>query len=93
MSDSFKTGEYWDKHTQIDIIGLRNDNWTDIGECKWGTVKSSSALIKDLKMKISSYPNKRNATIQGRIFSKKNPNKIQKEMGFIWHSLKDIYNA
>ena len=30
----FETGAYWSKTTQIDVVGLREDGWTDLGECK-----------------------------------------------------------
>ncbi len=57
ISTSFEIGEYWDKSVQIDIVGSRNDHWTDIGECKWGTVKSYKGIAEDLGKKIQAYPN------------------------------------
>ena len=41
---AFEVGEYWDRDVQIDVVGLRGDHWTDLGECKWGSVKSYKAL-------------------------------------------------
>jgi uncharacterized protein len=45
----FQIGEYWDRDTQIDVVGLREDGWTDIGECKWGTVRSWPQLLAELE--------------------------------------------
>ena len=66
VSAGFEVGEYWDKAVQIDVVGLRDDSWTDIGECRWGSVKSYKALLKELEIKVSAYPNTRGATIGKR---------------------------
>jgi hypothetical protein len=65
---AFSVGEYWDHHVQIDVVGVRADNWTDLGECKWGTVSSVAALGAELEGKVLAYPNARNATIGRRLF-------------------------
>jgi len=89
---SFEIGEYWDKSIQIDVIGLRNDNWTDICECKWGIVRSSGEVERDLEQKISIYPNPRNTTLCRRIFTRKPvPIKNLKHTNARWHRLKDLY--
>ena len=36
VTAAFEIGEYWNKGTQIMLVGLRDDGWTDLGECKWG---------------------------------------------------------
>ncbi|MCY4634102.1 MAG: hypothetical protein OXG04_06275 [Acidobacteria bacterium] len=51
VTAGFEVGEYWGARrrntsespspdaspaAQIDIVGLRDDNWTDLGECNWG---------------------------------------------------------
>lgn len=64
----FKVGEYWDKHTQIDVVGVRDDNWTDLGECKWGDVPSFKALQAELNERVAKYPNERGATIGRHLF-------------------------
>ena len=33
VAAGFETGEYWDREVQFDVVGLRQDNWTDRGEC------------------------------------------------------------
>ncbi|MDZ4290139.1 MAG: ATP-binding protein [Prosthecobacter sp.] len=65
---AFQCGEYWDKAVQVDIVGVREDGWTDLGECKWGDVSSVAGLTAELESKISHYPNQRNATIGRRLF-------------------------
>ncbi len=63
VTPSFHVGEYWAKDVQIDVVGLRDDRWTDLGECKWGHVASSAALAGELADKVGRYPNRRGATI------------------------------
>lgn len=92
VSSNYETGEYWDKQVQIDLVGYRQDNWTDIGECKWGSIKSAKSIIQQLNNNIGRYPNSRNATIKGRIFTRKKMVKAKQDTAFIWHSLEDIYN-
>ena len=68
---AFKTGAYWDKHVQIDVVGVRHDNWIDLGECKWGDVASSPALVDELERKVSLFPNPTNASIGRLIFTRR----------------------
>lgn len=75
ITAAFEVGEYWNKDLQIDIVGLRDDHWTDLGECKWGTVKSYKALIVEFEKKINAFPNNRGATIGKRLFLRKKPGK------------------
>ena len=42
---------------QVDVVGVRQDNWTDLGKCKWGTVPALSALAKELDEKVRRYSN------------------------------------
>ena len=89
---AFEIGEYWDRDIQIDIVGLRDDHWTDLGECKWGSVKSYKALLKELERKISAYPNARGATIGKRIFLKKKPGvKVHLGSDVFWYGLNELY--
>ncbi len=92
ISAAFTVGEYWDKEVQIDMVGLRDDNWTDLAECKWGPVRSQKQLVAELDRKVPAYPNPRNATIGRRFFL----NKIRQKMNtgpsdLHWHSLEDLY--
>jgi len=92
VSTAFEVGEYWDKAVQIDVVGVRNDHWTDLGECKWGTVRSYKKFLEDLEKKVRAYPNKRGATICKRVFLRKKPRaKIQGTSDVHWYGLEDLY--
>ena len=86
----FEVGQYWSKTTQIDVVGLRQDGWTDLGECKWGPVRSPRALEKELETKLRAYPNPDGATLGRRIFARQVP-PAAKESAATWHSLEDLY--
>jgi len=89
---AFEVGEYWDKEVQIDVVGLRDDHWTDLGECKWGAVKSYKKLLEDMERKIRAYPNTRGATICKRVFLRKKPGvKVQDSSDVLWYGLEDLY--
>jgi hypothetical protein len=86
----FTVGEYWDADVQVDVVGVRQDNWTDLGECKWGDVSSLSKLTAELDEKVRRYPNARNATIGRRLFLKKVPAKTRLTDVRV-HTLQDLY--
>ncbi len=54
-------------------FGLCEDNWTDLGECKWGPVRSPEAVVRELEAKVKEFPNRLGATIGRRIFSRQRP--------------------
>lgn len=87
---AFECGEYWDKSTQIDVVGVRQDGWTDLGECKWKDLASIRSLAGELESKIPLYPNKRNATICRRLFVR-SVKSSAKLTGVRIHTLKDLY--
>jgi hypothetical protein len=92
LSAGFEVGEYWDKQVQIDVVGLRDDNWTDLGECKWGSIKSWNKLLQDLERKAQAYPNIRGATLGKRVFLKKKPGSELKSMPDVkCYDLEDLY--
>ena len=91
MSAAFEIGEYWDKDVQIDVMGLRRDNRTDLCECKWGAIRSATALARELEQKRGLYPNRRNATIQLRVFSRKPPRGASLPDLITLHTLADLY--
>src|SRR5581483_4010423 len=47
----FKVGEFWSPTAQIDVVALRDDRWTELGECKWGAPSSLSQVIAELRDK------------------------------------------
>ena len=85
----FEIGEYWDASVQIDVVGRRDDNWTDLGECKWGTVRSARSLLEELEHKVTAYANHRGATLGRRYFTRTKPKAVASERG--WYSLADLY--
>ena len=86
---AFEIGEFWSKETQIDVVGLRADNWTDLGECKWGRVRSPVALEAELARKTGLYRNPRGATLNKRYFVRDKPGSRAHAEG--WYSLEDLY--
>lgn len=90
VSSAFRVGEYWDRESQVDVVGLREDDWIDLGECKWGPVRSVPALLKELDGKVGPYPNPRNATM-GRILFTRTPVKLPKDGAARAYSLEDLY--
>lgn len=100
----FEMGEYWNTQRknarespsheappamQIDVVGLRDDDWTDLGECKWGAVRSPRALESELDRKARLYPNSRGATLGRRYFVRRKPASRAVSPG--WYSLQDLY--
>ena len=89
VSAGYEVGEYWSKTAQIDVVGLREDHWTDLGECKWGPVRSPRVLEMELDRKAAGFPNPRGATFGRRYFVRRKP--AAKEGANGWHSLRDLY--
>jgi uncharacterized protein len=93
VTANIEIGEYWDQERQIDVVGLRDDGWTDLGECKWTAAGSAASLRKELEPRSLSYPNIRNASVGHRYFTRlpvKNVTPLPHEK---WHSLDDLYGA
>ena len=89
VTAGFEVGEFWSKATQIDVVAMRDDNWTDLGECKWGPVRSPRALEAELERKLPQYPNSRGATLRRRYFTRRKP--ATKREADDWYSLDDLY--
>ena len=90
----FEIGEFWNAQTQIDVVGLRDDNWTDLGECKWGAVRSPRALEKEMDRKMKAFPNSRGATLGRRYFVRRKPATVAgrgRKATPGWYSLDDLY--
>ena len=88
---SFTIGEYWDRETQIDVVGLRQDDRIDLGECKWGSVRSIPSVETELSDRMKRYPNPTNFTLQGRLFCRQTPGKGIGKAIHHWHTLDEIY--
>jgi len=93
MSADFRVGSYWHKSVQIDVVGVREDGWIDLGECKWGTSASVSALAEELEGKVRRYHNPRQATICRRLFLRAlKPQRKSLPSGLRLHALEDLYD-
>ena len=68
---------------------MRDDNWTDLGECKWGAVRSPRTMEAELDRKVGLYPNTRGATLGRRYFVRRKPAAREGVRG--WYSLQDLY--
>jgi AAA+ ATPase superfamily predicted ATPase len=91
MSARFEVGQYWAKSAQIDVVGLREDGVTDLGECKWGAYGGAASLAAELEAKVSAFPNPRGATIVRRAFVRKKPRLSGKASRLRFHDLDDLY--
>ncbi len=91
VNAAFEVGEYWAKDVQIDVVGLRQDNWTDLGECKWGKVEAPKAVIDELEGRIVKYPNRRGATLGRRYFLRDRPARGFPRGRGKWYDLQDLY--
>jgi AAA+ ATPase superfamily predicted ATPase len=92
VSAAYEIGQYWDKGVQIDLVGFRDDNVTDLGECKWGSFGGKSALASELERKQKSYPNRRDATVVTRAFVRARPPRATaRDKALRWHTLADLY--
>ncbi len=90
VSAGFEVGEYWAKDSQIDVVGLRDDGWTDLGECKWGRFDPKS-VATELEAKIARYPNQRGATVHPRVFCADLPKSLPAGRPTTWHDLESLY--
>ncbi len=94
VSAAFEIGEFWDKETQIDVVGLRKDKWIDLGECKWGAARSARSLREELEPRISRFPNPKGATVGLRYFTRDKIKLTTKPPAHEkWHCLADLYAA
>jgi AAA+ ATPase superfamily predicted ATPase len=93
VSSSFEIGEYWSDGVQIDVVGMREDGVVDLGECKWGTVRSTRAVAEELEGKVRGFPNPTSATIVRRAFVRRRPRVNAGDGGIVWSSLEDLYAA
>ncbi len=91
---AFNVGEYWDREVQIDVVGVRQDNWTDLGECKWSDGASVTTTETELEQKVRRYPNPRNATIGRRLFLRSvRASRSRRDSDAIRvHTLADLYD-
>lgn len=85
-------GQYWDKSVQVDVVGVRDDDWTDLGECKWGTVRSWPAAIREVEEKRERYPNPLGNSVGSWLFTRQNPPKNERD-GVRCVGLEELYRG
>ena len=83
-----KWGEYWDRNVQIDVVGLRADDWIDLGECKWHGRPAVSAVARELDARSAHYPGK-GRTIRKRVVLRARPKSVP--AGNMVHDLPALY--
>lgn len=91
ITAAFETGEYWDRDVQIDVVGKRDDGVIDLGECKWGAVKSARSVAAELEDRVAHFPNPGNATVVRRAFLRLPVKSPPVGSRVRWHSLADLY--
>ena len=90
VAAQFEVGQYWDPRVQIDVVGVRRDGWSDLGECKWGDVSPGKAA-SELEEKVKLFPNPSNATIGRRVFLKTVAPAQKMPESTRVHTLKNLY--
>lgn len=93
VTAGFEVGEYWSRDVQIDVVGLRDDGWIDLGECKWGAVPSPRRIEEELEKKAAAFPNPRNATLGRRLFVRQRPAGVSRSSPVRWYGLEEIYGS
>lgn len=88
---TFEVGEFWDRDVQIDVVGLRDDGVVDLGECKWGAVRSTRALARELQEKVARFPHAKKATVVRRAFVRSKALSPPAGQEVRWHSLAELY--
>ncbi|MEW6743604.1 MAG: DUF234 domain-containing protein [Planctomycetota bacterium] len=95
VTAAFEAGEYWDSKTRIDVVGRRDDGTVDIGECKWGAVRSPKSVVAELEDKVRGYPGLAGATVVRRVFTRLpvKPHRGDPARPLRWYSLHDLYGS
>lgn len=91
VTAGYGVGEFWSKEAQIDVVGVREDGVTDLGECKWGKPGGLQELAGELDRKSLHFPNARKATIQRHLFLRDLGKRVAIPKGITVHTLQDLY--
>ena len=90
VTGKYEVGEFWDRATQIDVVGLRADGWVDLGECKWHGRPAVAAVTRELETRAAHFPSQRR-TVRPRIFLRTRPRPVP--AGVSVHDLPSLYEA
>ncbi len=82
-----EVGSFWSREVEIDVVGVRDDGVTELGECKWGRV-SAAELVRQLARKAEAYPNPKNHTLRRHAFVRAWKGKAPD--GVLLHRLEDL---
>jgi AAA+ ATPase superfamily predicted ATPase len=80
-------GAFWSRETEIDLVGVRADGITELGECKWGPV-TAAELSRQLEQKVLAFPNPKNHTLRRHAFVRTWKGKVPE--GIELHRLVDL---
>lgn len=87
VSAGVEVGEYWDPSTQIDLVGVRDDDVTELGECKWGPI-GAAQLSRELSAKVHGFPNPLRHTLRKHAFVRRWKGKVPE--GVRLHTLEEL---
>ncbi|MBZ0232880.1 MAG: ATP-binding protein [Deltaproteobacteria bacterium] len=82
-------GEYWDRSTQLDVVGLRSDGWIDLGECKWSGRPSLASASREILQRAALFPAD-GKTVRAHLFFRKAPRRDGSAVEV--HDLDDLYS-
>lgn len=68
VSGKFGVGEFWSRSAQIDVVGLRSDDWVDLGECKWLARANLAEVARELDARTAEYPGATGRTVRKLAF-------------------------
>ncbi len=91
VTGAFRIGAYWNKHVQVDVVGIRRDRWIDLGECKWGNVESVAAVARELEAKRTHYPAEGHSIRQHVFVRRRARTRQARRSDVLCHDLESLY--
>lgn len=87
VTASLELGSWWDRSAEIDVVGVRSDGVTELGECKWGPV-TGAELGRQLESKRLAFPNPKHHTLRLHAFVRRL--RGRPPPGVLVHRLEDL---
>lgn len=69
VAATVEVGSWWDRSAQIDVVGLRDDGITELGECNWGPV-GLAELAGQIERRVEAFPNPKRHALRRHAFVK-----------------------
>jgi uncharacterized protein len=94
-----RVGSYWHHRTrkreglQIDLVVEREDNVSNLIECKWSRVPVGVEIVADLERKARLYPNPRRHTLEPVLVTASGATRKVHDAGIPVVTLKDLFDA